>query len=145
MSALLDPWRSGLGAEAFSVAVLVGTAAGALGAVVMLRGLAFVGEALSHTMVLGGVAAILVGAPVALGAAASAGLTAVAAQGATRDRRVSPDGGMGALLRGFFGAGVLLAPAGGGVSARLEGLLFGSVLGAGSLDLSPAAGAVAGI
>src|SRR3954451_13475698 len=139
MSALLDPWRSGLGAEAFSVAVLVGAAAGALGALVMLRGLAFVGEALSHTMVLGGVVAVIVGAPVALGAAASAGLTAVAAGGATRDARVSTDTAMGVLLPGFFGAGVLLAAAGGGVSARLEGLLFGSALGAGDLDLALAA------
>src|SRR3954447_24957464 len=104
MNALLDPWRSELGAEAFAVAVLVGAAAGALRALVMLRGLAFVGEALSHTMVLrggggvishtrvrGGVAAVIIGAPVALGAAASAGLTAVAAGGATRDARVSTD------------------------------------------------------
>src|SRR3954451_11211752 len=145
MSALLDPWRSGLGAEAFAVAVLVGMAAGALGALVMLRGLAFVGEALSHTMVLGGVVAILVGAPVALGAAASAGLTAVAAPGATRDARVSTDTAMGVLLPGFFGAGVLLATAGGGVSARLEGLLFGSALGAGDLDLGLAAVAVVAV
>jgi manganese/iron transport system permease protein len=141
---LAEPWRSELMRLAFAEAVLAGVACAVLGCFVLVRRLAFLGESISHTVVLGAALALAVGLPLAVGgvvvALATAGLTGAIAS----DRRFTPDGATGVLLPTLFGAGVaLLALAGG--ARRLEGLLFGSILGVGAGDVTLAAGLVVAV
>ncbi len=141
---LADPWASGLMRRAFAEAVLAGALCGALGCFVLVRGLAFLGEGLAHALLLGVVLAFLLGAPLAVPVAAVAALVVAGAAAIAADRRFSADVAMGVLLPSFFGLGVVLAALGDGGRARLEGALFGSILGVTAADLV-AAGAVAGL
>ena len=125
---LADPWRPELMRLAFAEAVLAGVACAVLGCFVLVRRLAFLGESISHTVVLGAALALAVGLPLGVGgvaiALATGGLTGVIAS----DRRFTPDGATGVLLPTLFGAGVAMLALTGG-ARRLEGLLFGSILG----------------
>jgi manganese/iron transport system permease protein len=138
---LTEPWTSGLMRRAFLEAVLTGAACGALGCFVLVRGLAFLGEGLAHTLLLGVVLAFVLGLPVALLAAVVAALTVLLTGRLGADRRLGPDVAMGVLLPALFGAGVLVASAAEGYRGRLEDALFGSILGTTTGDLV-AAGAV---
>lgn len=144
MDWLADPWSSELMRRAFAEAVLVGAACGALGSFVVVRGLAFLGEAVGHVLILGAVVALLVGGPVGVGAFAAAALGVWLASVVAADRRFSPDTAIGILLPSFFGLAVVLAALTDANRARLEDLLFGSILSVTWLDVALAAGVAAG-
>ena len=130
-------------AASLATVILVGLGAGALGALVLLRGLAFAGEALAHTVLLGAVAAAAAGVPLVAGAGLGAAATGALAQGALRDPRIRPDTAIGVLLPAFFGAAVLLGAVTGTDPERLEEILFGGDAAAGLGDALAAAAALA--
>jgi ABC-type Zn uptake system ZnuABC Zn-binding protein ZnuA/ABC-type Mn2+/Zn2+ transport system permease subunit len=140
MDWLTDPWSSELMRRAFAEAVLVGSVCGALGCFVVVRGLAFLGEAVAHVLILGAVVALVIGGPVGVGAFAAAALAVWLASVVSADRRFSPDVAIGVLLPAFFGLAVVLASLADARRARLEDLLFGSILSVEGLDLALAAG-----
>lgn len=139
-----DPWASELQQRAFVEGLLMGATCGALGCFVLVRGLAFLGESVAHTVVLGVILAFLAGLPVALGAAAVAALTVALTGVIQTDRRYSVDTAMGVLLPSLFGLGVVLISASSGYRAKLEETLFGSILGVtwGDVALAGVAAAV---
>lgn len=135
---LIEPWRAAFMRRAFAEALLCGATLGALGCFVLVRRLAFLGESIGHTVVLGAALALVLGVPLGLGgvviAVATAGLTgAIAADG-----RLSTDTATGILLPSLFAAGVAILSVTGG-ARRLDELLFGSILGVGESDLIAAA------
>ena len=132
---LLDPWSAAFMRRAMLEAILAGAACGALGCFVLVRGLAFLGESVSHTVVLGVALAFLAGLPVGLGAAAMAAVTVVAVPAITASGRLSRDTAIGILLPSLFGAGVALIALSEGYRSRLEDVLFGSILGVTDGDL----------
>ena len=142
MEWLIDPWTSGIMRRAFAEAILMGTVAGGLGCFVLLRGLAFLGESVAHTLIFGVVVAFLLGGPVALGAVGAAALTIALSSVLAADRRFSVDVSMGVLLPTFFGLGVTLIALTEGYRTKLEATLFGAILQVTELDLA-LAGAVA--
>ncbi|MDQ3356132.1 MAG: metal ABC transporter permease [Actinomycetota bacterium] len=131
---IAEPWGAGFMRRAFVEAVLCGATLGALGCFVLVRRLSFLGESISHTIVLGAALALVLGLPLGLGgvlvAVATAGLTGVLAS----DRRLSADTATGILLPTLFAAGVAVLALTDG-SRRLDDLLFGSILGVGTGDL----------
>ncbi len=135
MDWLTDPWSSEIMRRAFAEAIMMGAVAGALGCFVLLRGLAFLGESVAHTLVFGVVVAFLLGAPAGVGAILAAGLTVGLASALASDRRFSVDVAMGVLLPTFFGLGVTLIALSDGYRSRLEDTLFGAILGVTGLDL----------
>lgn len=143
MDWLADPWTSELMRRAFAEAVLVGAACGALGCFVVVRGLAFLGEAVSHVMILGAVVALLAGGPIGVGAFATAALAVWLTSLIAADRRFSPDTGIGIVLPAFFGLAVVLIALSDARRSRLEDLLFGSILSVEPLDIALAGGVVA--
>jgi manganese/zinc transport system permease protein len=144
MDWLTDPWSSELMRRAFAEALLVGAACGALGSFVVVRGLAFLGEAVAHVLILGAVVALVLGGPVGVGAFAAAALAVWLASILSADRRFSPDTAIGVLLPSFFGLAVVLAALTDANRARLEDLLFGSILSVTGLDVALAALVLAG-
>ena len=144
MDWLTDPWTSELMRRAFAEALLVGAACGALGSFVVVRGLAFLGEAVAHVLILGAVVALVLGGPVGVGAFAAAALAVWLASIVAADRRFSPDTAIGILLPSFFGLAVVLAALTDANRARLEDLLFGSILAVTGLDVLLAAGVALG-
>lgn len=138
---LADPWTSALMRRAFLEAILVAALCGALGCFVLVRGLAFLGESIAHTIVLGVILAFLVGLPIGVGAAFLAAVTVLLTSSIASDRRFSVDTATGILLPSLFGAGVGLIALTDGYQSRIADVLFGTILAATETDLALAAGA----
>jgi manganese/iron transport system permease protein len=106
-----------------------------VGSYVVLKGLAFIGDAISHAAFPGVVAAYLVGGSFYIGAAAAAILTALAMTWVSRRGRLRTDTVIGVLFAGTFALGVLLFSTIEGYVGDLFALLFGYVLGISQADL----------
>jgi manganese/iron transport system permease protein len=106
----------------------LGALAGAVGVFVVLRRLAFVGDALTHTVFPGVVIAHLLGQSLLLGALAFGVLTAVLLTGLGANRRVGADAALAILLTSFFSLGVVLISRTRSFTADLTVFLFGRVL-----------------
>ncbi|MBI2683893.1 MAG: metal ABC transporter permease [Actinobacteria bacterium] len=130
----VDPWSIDLVRLAALEVVLAGVVCGAIGAFVVVRGLAYAGEAFAHTVFPGAVIAVAVGAPIGLGALVSA-LVATLAVGVVQRRTLAADGAIGIVLVGALGLGAILLSRVGGAGRSLESFLFGTPLGADRSDL----------
>ena len=131
---LLDPWRSGITSRALIEILLIALAAGPLGCWVVLFGLSYGAESLTHAMLPGLVIAALAGFPLVLGAALGVAIAAPAVALAGRLPTIGADTAIAVVVTSLVGAGALLAlapesPAG------VQELLFGDVLGVSSGEL----------
>jgi ABC-type Mn2+/Zn2+ transport system permease subunit len=136
--ALLDPRRSGISARALLEVALLGAAAGPLGCWVVLFGLSYSGESLSHALFPGLVVAVLAGFALELGAALAAAVAAPAIAYASRAGGLGGDTAVAVVVTTFVGAGALLALSPDAPAAVTE-LLFGDVLALDTGDLALAA------
>jgi ABC-type Mn2+/Zn2+ transport system permease subunit len=132
---LLDPLSYGFIARALIAAIIVGIVCSVLGTYVVLRGMAFFGDALAHTILPGVVVAFLLGWPLALGALVMGVLTAVGI-GALSDRGViKEDTAIGVIFAGTFALGVAMLSATNNYTVDLAHFLFGNLLGVSTGDL----------
>jgi manganese/iron transport system permease protein len=115
--------------------LIMGTAAGFLGSFVVLRGLAFVGDAISHAVFPGVVIAFLADASLFLGAAAFGVLTALAISTLSLTRRIREDTAIGVVFAGAFALGVVLISTSPGYTRDLTSFLFGNVLAVSMTDI----------
>jgi manganese/iron transport system permease protein len=132
---LLEPFTIPYMQRALVEVVVLGALAGAVGVFVVLRRLAFVGEALTHTVFPGVVIAHLLGQSLLLGALAFGVLTAVLLTALGRHRRVGADAALAILLTSCFALGVVLVSRTRGYTADLTLFLFGRVLAVDRADL----------
>jgi zinc/manganese transport system permease protein len=143
---LLAPFAYGFMQRALGSAALLGLSGGLLGCVLMLRRLALMGDALSHSLLPGIAIAYLFFGPstsaLFLGALLAGLLTALGSALISRLTRVKEDAAFGSLFIVFFGAGVAILsrlP----TRLNLEHFLFGNILGVSAADLR-LAGATSG-
>jgi manganese/iron transport system permease protein len=132
---LVEPFRLPYMERALAEVLLLGVLAGAVGVFVVLRRLAFVAEALTHTVFPGVVLAFLLGRSLLLGALAFGLLTAVLLTGIGANRRVGNDAALAILLTSFFSLGVVLVSRTRTFAADLTVFLFGRVLAVDQADL----------
>jgi manganese/iron transport system permease protein len=125
---LIEPFQVAFMQRALLAVLVLGVLAGAVGVFVVLRRLAFVGDALTHAVFPGVVIAFLTGQSIFLGALAAALLSALLLTGLTSTRRVTPDAGLAILLTSFFAVGVVLVSREQSYTADLSGFLFGRIL-----------------
>jgi manganese/iron transport system permease protein len=116
-------------------AVLVGVVCAVMGTFVVLKGLAFIGDAVSHATFPGLVIAYLVGAPLYVGGAIAAVAVSLAIGAVSRRGRLRFDTAVGVLFAGSFAFGILLFSTIKNYVADLLGYLLGNVLGIGLGDL----------
>lgn len=133
---LLEPFTIPYMQRALVEVLVLGALAGAVGVLVVLRRLAFVGDALTHTVFPGVVIAHLLGGSLLAGALAFGILTAVLLTGLGSHRRVGDDAALAILLTSFFSAGVVLISRTRGFTADLTVFLFGRVLAIDRSDLT---------
>ena len=95
---------------------------------VVLRGMAFLGEAMAHGMLPGVAAAVLLGLPGPAGAMVAAGGMAAGIGVATRRGRVSQDTAIGLLFVAMLALGVIIVSAVRAFPVDLSGILFGDIL-----------------
>jgi manganese/iron transport system permease protein len=132
---LFEPFTIPYMQRALVEVLVLGALAGAVGVLVVLRRLAFVGDALTHTVFPGVVIAHLLGRSLLLGALAFGVLTAVLLTAVGRHRRVGDDAALAILLTSFFSLGVVLISRTRGFTADLTVFLFGRVLAVDRTDL----------
>lgn len=124
--------------------VLMGAVTGAVGTYVVLRGLSFIGDALSHAIFPGIVIAYLLNHSIFIGAMAFGILTSGAITVVATNRRIKEDSAIGVLFAGTFALGIVLISSSRNFTRDLASFLFGNVLGATMSDIwvSAAAGLV---
>ncbi|WP_295555317.1 metal ABC transporter permease [uncultured Hyphomicrobium sp.] len=114
--------------RALVVAMLVGAVCSVLSCYLVLRGWSLMGDAISHAVLPGIVAAVVLGIPIAVGAFVS-GLSCALLTGYLKENsRVKEDTVMGIVFSGMFGLGLVLMTK---VETDLHVLhiLFGNMLG----------------
>ncbi len=136
---LLDPWSDPINVRALVEVVLLGATGGALGCWIVFYRLAYSAESLAHALLPGLVLAALAGLPLVLGGAVGLVVAAVAVALASRTPAIGSDTAVAVVVTGLLGLGALLALSP-DTPARLQGLLFGDVLGVTDGDLALAAG-----
>lgn len=135
MDQLIDPLTHAFFVRALTAAIIVGVVCAVIGTFVVLRGLAFMGDAISHAAFPGVVAAYIVGGNFFLGAAIAAVLSALAIGAVSRRARIRTDTAIGVVFAGAFALGVFLFSRIEGFVADLFTFLFGSLLSIGIDDL----------
>jgi manganese/iron transport system permease protein len=143
MHYLTDPLQFDFMRRALVAVILTGVASGVLGSYVVLRGLAFIGDALTHAVFPGIVIAFAIGRSILLGALVFGLLTALGIAVISRNRRVSEDTAIGILFAGMFALGVVLVSSLATYQKDVAELLFGNILGVSRSDLLLAGGATA--
>lgn len=135
IDAILDPLQFGFFVRALVASTLVGVVCAVVGTYVVLRGIAFIGDAIAHAGFPGVVAAYLLQIPFYLGAAVAAVTTALAIGFVTRRAGIRQDTAIGVLFAGTFALGVFMFSTIRGYVADLFSFLFGNVLAIGPTDL----------
>lgn len=135
MTWLLEPLSYSFIVRGLLASIIVGVVCSVLGTYVVLRGMAFFGDALAHTILPGVVVAFLLGWPLALGALVMGVLTAVGIGALSSQGVVKEDTAIGVIFAGTFALGVAMLSATGNYTVDLAHFLFGNLLGVSATDL----------
>lgn len=131
---LLEPLRFGFMRTGLIAAVLIGIICAALGAYVVLRRMAFIGDALAHTVLPGLVVAYLNRWNLFGGAIAAGIVTALGIGWVSRRGQIREDTAIGVIFTAMFALGILLMS-----TVRsfrdFTHMLFGNILGVSQADL----------
>ena len=132
---ILGPFQYGFMVRALIVSVLVGVMCPILGAYVITRGRAFMGDALAHSVLPGMVVAFLLGISPFF-AAVPAGIVIALLMGTvSRGTGISEDTSIGIVFAGMFALGLVMLSRATSVNVNIEDLLLGQVLGVTQTDV----------
>jgi len=143
VSWLLDPFSLVFVQRALLGGVLVAVLCAVAGTWVIVRGMAFLGEALAHGMLPGVALATVLGLPVLAGAAVSAVVMSLGIGVLQRRAKVSYDTSIGLLFVGMLALGVIVISHAGSFATDATAILFGDILAVTAADLIVLAVAVA--
>lgn len=136
---LLEPLSHPFMVRALVAVVLVGAVCGLLGTYVVLRGLAFLGDALAHAILPGVAVGYLVGGgargPLFWWGLGTAVLASLGIGAVSRGARLKEDTAIGIIFAGMFALGIALVSTMRSYAVDLSHLLFGNVLSVGPADL----------
>lgn len=127
--------------RALAGGLLVSLTCAVVGTFVVLRGLAFIGDALSHGVLPGVAIALLFGLPGMVGAAAGSLAMILGIGYVTRRSSLSSDTAIGLLFVGMLALGVVIVSRSSSFSGDLVHILFGEVLGVSWIDVAGQAAA----
>jgi ABC-type Mn2+/Zn2+ transport system permease subunit/ABC-type Zn uptake system ZnuABC Zn-binding protein ZnuA len=127
---LIDPFADNdFMLRALIAGCLVALACAVVGSFVVLRGLAFIGDALAHGVLPGIAGALLLGLPGLAGAFAGAAAMIGGVSLVRRRSRLSGDTAIGLLFVGMLALGVVIVSRSDSFTGDLARILFGEVLG----------------
>lgn len=135
MEWLTGPFEVAFVQRALWSGILVSLICATTGTWVVLRGMTFLGDAMSHGMLPGVALASLYGGNLLAGAAVSAAVMAGGVTVLGRSRRISQDTGIGLLFVGMLSLGVIIVSRSQSFAVDLTGFLFGDVLAVREQDL----------
>lgn len=136
---LLQPLGYAFMQRGLVAALVVGVICAVIGTYVVLRGMAFFGDALAHAILPGVAIGYLAGSgargPLFLWSLVAAVVSSVGIGAITRGTRVREDTAIGIVFAGMFALGVALISSVRSYSVDLAHFLFGNVLGVSNTDL----------
>jgi manganese/iron transport system permease protein len=132
---ILEPLRYEFFIRALIASTLVGIICAVVGTYVVLKGISFIGDGISHAAFPGVVAAFILQVPFYLGAAIAAVTTALAIGWVSRRGFLRMDTAIGVLFAGTFALGVFMFSTISGYVADLFSFLFGNILAISAGDL----------
>ncbi|MFJ4220110.1 zinc ABC transporter permease AztB [Curtobacterium luteum] len=135
MTWLTDPFSVDFMLRALFGGTLAAALCAVVGTWVLVRGMAFLGEALAHGMLPGVAVATLTGFPAVLGAAASAAVMVLGVGALRRRARLSYDASIGLLFVGMLALGVIVVSSSRSFATDVTAILFGDVLAVTTADL----------
>lgn len=130
-----EPFAYGFMRTALAAGLLTVVASSLIGTWVVLRGMAFMGDALAHGVLPGIAIAFILGGNLMLGGALSAAVMIGGVSLASSRSRLGEDTSIGLLFVGMLAAGVAIISRGGAYAGDLTTILFGDPLGVTRADL----------
>jgi len=132
---LVEPFQYSFMLRGLWASLIVGVVCPILGSYVVLRGMAFFGDALAHIILPGVVIAFLLGWPYAVGALIFGVLAALLIGFISRRTDIKDDTAIGVVFAGAFALGVALISLQRSYAVDLTHILFGDLLGVSNSDL----------
>ncbi|MFJ8580974.1 anchored repeat-type ABC transporter permease subunit [Micromonospora sp. NPDC093277] len=127
--------------KALAVAVMSSIVCGVVGCYVVLRGMAFIGDAVAHAVFPGLAVAFVLQGSLVLGGAVAGVATALLIAVFAQNRRVKEDSLIGVFLVAAFALGIVIISQAPGYAGSLQQFLFGSITGIPDRDLYLVGGA----
>lgn len=141
--ALISPFALDFVQRGLIGGALVAILCGVVGTWVVVRGMAFLGEALAHGMLPGVALATVLGAPVLVGGALSAVAMSIGIGALQRRAKLSYDTSIGLLFVSMLALGVIIVSHSGSFATDATAILFGDILAITAADLLLLAAAAA--
>lgn len=132
---LIQPLQFAFMQRGMIAAILVGITCAMIGCYVVLKGMAFLGDALAHAILPGIAIAYLLGGNLILGAMVAAIIVALGIGIFSKGGMIKEDTAIGILFAGALALGVALISSIRSYAVDLSHILFGNVLGVSSADL----------
>lgn len=145
MEFLLQPLSYAFMQRGLAAAVIVGILCAVMGTYVVLRGMAFLGDAMAHAILPGVAIVYLLGGNLLLGALIAAVIVALLIGLFSRQEAIKEDTAIGILFAAALALGVALISSIRTYAVDLSHILFGNVLSVSPADLWLTAGLGAGI
>lgn len=121
--------------KALIAAIIASIVCGVVGNHVVLRGMAFIGDAVAHSVFPGIAFAFLMQGSLLIGGAVAGVITAILVAIFTQNRRLKEDSVIGVFFAGAFALGIFIISLVPGYSGSLQQFLFGSIVGISNTDL----------
>ena len=136
LDTLLEPLSYGFAQRALLALMLVGCLSAVVGSFMVVRGLAFFGDALAHAVLPGVAVAYTAGGNLFVGGLGAGILAALIIVFMTRDRKVKEDTAIGIVFVTMFALGIAIISTRPSYSLDLTHILFGSISGIDDADLT---------
>lgn len=131
---MLQPFQFPFMQNAFVIMAMIAVPTSLLSCYLVLKGWSLMGDAISHAVLPGVVAAYLLGIPLIIGAFCAGMFCALATGFLSQNSRVKQDTVMGIVFSGMFGLGIVMYTKI-STDVHLDHILFGNMLGVGAADL----------
>jgi len=121
--------------KALLIAVMSSIVCGVIGCYVVLRGMAFIGDAVAHAVFPGLAVAFVISGNLVVGGTVAGVLTAVLVALFSQNRRLKEDSIIGVFFVAAFALGIVIISKAPGYAGSLQQFLFGSITGIPDEDL----------
>lgn len=122
--------------KALLVTIVCALISGYIGTFVVLRGMAFVGDAVAHSVFPGIAVAFVLQGSLVLGGAVAGFITAVLVATFSQNKRLREDSVIGVFFSGAFSIGIIVVSQAPGYTGSLHNFLFGSITGISDDDIT---------
>lgn len=130
-----EPWQHVFMQRAFVVAVLASVVCAVVGSFVVLRGMAFIGDAVAHAVFPGVAVGYVLQVNLAVAGAVAGVATALTVAVVAQNRRLKEDAVIGVFFAFAFGLGIVLVSTQSSYTGDLASFLFGQILGLSDADV----------